>query len=235
MHIANTYYGKRTVLDYLHIIFWFVLIEFIGLISLPLAGMLAEGLADRAYSASRTLGIMLLTYMSWIFSYLLGFNKVTVFISLLVLCLISLFVYKKKRYFPDKKILLLNEFIFVAAFLFFLIVRIHIPRIYMHEKFMDFAFLNALIRTSSFPPADPWFSGRLPRFLLLFGIPLSGHTWKTLFCRTFHTFQSVDSTRFRPLLQPFFRYRIQSHQWKDKIRVNNLSISNSAWKYPGLY
>ncbi|MDQ1253296.1 MAG: hypothetical protein QG646_2451, partial [Euryarchaeota archaeon] len=159
MHIANTYYGKRTVLDYLHIIFWFVLIEFIGLISLPLAGMLGEGLADRAYSASRTLGIMLLTYMSWIFSYLLGFNKVTVFISVLALCLISLFVYIKKRSFPDTKILLLNELIFVAAFLFFLIIRIHIPRIYLHEKFMDFAFLNALIRTSSFPPADPWFEG----------------------------------------------------------------------------
>lgn len=159
MHIANSYLGRGTVLDYLCIIFWFVLIEFIGLISIPLAGMLAGGLADKACSAARTLGIMLLTYISWIFSYLLGFNKITVFISLLVLFLMSLFAYKKERYFPDKKILFLNEFIFAAALFSFLIVRIYIPRIYMHEKFMDFAFLNALIRTSSFPPADPWFAG----------------------------------------------------------------------------
>jgi YYY domain-containing protein len=147
------------VLDYLHIIFWFILIEVLGLISIPLAGMLGDGLGDRGYSAARTLGIMLVTYMSWIFSYLLGFNTVTISISVLVLCLISMYVYRKRRYIPDKKVLILNELIFAAAFFFFLIVRIYIPRIYMHEKFMDFAFLNAVIRTSSFPPADPWFAG----------------------------------------------------------------------------
>jgi YYY domain-containing protein len=169
VHIANTYYGKRTVLDYLHIIFWFIIIEFLGLISIPMAGMLADGLADRGYSAARTLGIMLVTYMSWILSYLLGFNIVTVSISVLTLCLLSFFVYRKQRYFPDKKILLSNELIFAAAFLFFLIVRLYIPQIYMHEKFMDFAFLNAMIRTASFPPADPWFAGESLDFYYYLG------------------------------------------------------------------
>lgn len=145
--------------DYLHIIFWFILIEVLGLISIPLAGMVGDRLADRGYSAARTLGIMLVTFMSWIFSYLLGFNAFTIFISVFALCLISMYVYRKQRYFPNKKTLLSNELIFAAAFFFFLIVRFYIPRIYMHEKFMDFAFLNALIRTSSFPPADPWFAG----------------------------------------------------------------------------
>jgi YYY domain-containing protein len=157
------------VLDYLHIIFWFILIEVLGLISIPLTGMLGDRLADRGYSAARTLGIMLITYMSWIFSYLLGFNTVTISISVLVLCLTSMYVYKKKRYFPDKKVLLLNELIFAAAFFFFLIIRIYLSEIYGAEKFMDFAFLNALIRTTSFPPADPWFAGGSLNFYYYLG------------------------------------------------------------------
>lgn len=157
------------MLDYVHIILWFIFIEVLGLISIPLAGTIGGRLADRGISAARTLGIMLVTYLSWIFSYLLGFNAVTIFISVLALCLVSVFVFRKQRYFPDRKILLSNEFIFAAAFFFFLAVRFYIPRIYMHEKFMDFAFLNTLMRTSSFPPADPWFAGESLDFYYYLG------------------------------------------------------------------
>jgi YYY domain-containing protein len=157
------------VLDYFHVILWFILIEVLGLISIPLAGMVGDKLADRGYSTARTLGIMLVTFMSWICSYLLGFNTATIFISVLALCLISVCVYRKQRYFPNKKILLSNELTFAAAFFSFLAVRFYIPRIYMHEKFMDFAFLNTLIRASSFPPADPWFSGKSLDFYYYLG------------------------------------------------------------------
>jgi YYY domain-containing protein len=157
------------VSDYLHVILWFILIEMLGLVSIPLAGMAGNRLADKGYSAARTLGIVLVTYFSWIFSYLWGFNRITIFISVLVLCLISIGVYRKKRYFPTKKTLLSNELTFASAFFFFLIVRINIPIIYMHEKFMDFAFLNAVMRTSSFPPADPWFAGGFLDFYYYFG------------------------------------------------------------------
>jgi YYY domain-containing protein len=160
---------KRAVSDYFNAILWFIFVEILGLISAPLAGMIGDGLADKGYSASRILGIMLIVYMSWISSYLLGFNRITILISVLTLGLISTCVYKKKRYFPKKKTILTNELIFAAAFFFFLVIRIHIPIIYMHEKFMDFAFLNAVMRTSSFPPADPWFAGGSLDFYYYFG------------------------------------------------------------------
>jgi len=157
------------VLEYLHVIFWFGFIEVLGLISMPLAGIAGNQLADRGYSAARTLGIVLVTYMAWLFSYVLGFNRNTVLISVLLLCLISITIYRKQRTLPEKKILLSNELVFASGFFFFLFIRMYLSEIYRHEKFMDFAFLNAVMRTSSFPPADPWFAGGSLKFYYYFG------------------------------------------------------------------
>ncbi|RXA16826.1 hypothetical protein EQO05_13485 [Methanosarcina sp. MSH10X1] len=147
------------MLEYLHVIFWFAFIEILGLISIPLAGIAGNKLVDRGYSAARSLGIVLITYMAWLFSYIWGFSRSTVLLSVLMLCLISGIVYRKQRILPEKKVLLSNELVFAAGFFFFLFIRMYLPEIYGHEKFMDFAFLNAVMGTSSFPPADPWFAG----------------------------------------------------------------------------
>jgi len=157
------------VLEYFNVILWFVFIEVLGLISMPLAGIVGNQLVDKGYSAARTLGIVLVTYMAWFFSYLWGFNRHTILISVLLLCLISIVVYRKQRTLPKKEILLPNELVFATGFFFFLLVRMYLPEIYRHEKFMDFAFLNAVMRTSSFPPADPWFAGGSLNFYYYFG------------------------------------------------------------------
>jgi YYY domain-containing protein len=51
------------------------------------------------------------------------------------------------------------EVVFVAAAGVFLAVRSLNPAIYWGEKPMDFAILNALVRSRTMPPADPWFAG----------------------------------------------------------------------------
>ncbi len=168
-HWTIHFAGKRTVSDYLHVILWFILIEFLGLVSIPFAWTAGNKLTDRGYSATRTLGIVLVTYISWILSYLWNFSRSTILTSVIVLSLASVSLYKKQRNFPTKKILLVNELVFTGSFFFFLLVRIYLPEIYRHEKFMDFAFLNAVMRTSSFPPADPWFSGGVLDFYYYFG------------------------------------------------------------------
>lgn len=155
--------------DYFHVILWFFLIEALGFISIPLSGNAGNRLADRGYSVAKILGIVLVTYFSWIFSYILGFSSTTILISVLMLCLISIVLYRKQRFSLNRKILIMNELVFVSGFFFFLLVRMHLPEIYHHEKFMDFAFLNAVIKTSSFPPADPWFAGGLMDFYYYFG------------------------------------------------------------------
>ena len=51
------------------------------------------------------------------------------------------------------------EAVWLLVVLAFLAVKAFSPAIYWGEKPMDFAILNALLRTPTVPPADPWFAG----------------------------------------------------------------------------
>ena len=53
------------------------------------------------------------------------------------------------------------ELLFALAFALWCIVRAHMPRIETAggEKWMEIAFLNAVLRAPRFPPHDPWLSG----------------------------------------------------------------------------
>src|SRR5439155_6443935 len=50
------------------------------------------------------------------------------------------------------------RFVFYGSFLFFLAVRAGNPEVFCGEKPMDFSFLNALYRTTTVPPPEPWMS-----------------------------------------------------------------------------
>ena len=52
-----------------------------------------------------------------------------------------------------------GEAVFAAAFIAFAIFRARNPDIAATEKPMEFALLNGILRSESFPPADPWLSG----------------------------------------------------------------------------
>ena len=59
-----------------------------------------------------------------------------------------------------------------AVFLLFLVARAFNPAIFWGEKPMDFSFLNAFLRASSWPPGEPWMAG-MPLHYYYFGQVLS--------------------------------------------------------------
>jgi YYY domain-containing protein len=57
------------------------------------------------------------------------------------------------------RLVLATELVFTVAFFAWTIVRAYMPEITATEKPMEFAFLNGVLQSATFPPRDPWLSG----------------------------------------------------------------------------
>ncbi|MCK4937768.1 MAG: hypothetical protein KAR85_04095 [Methanosarcinales archaeon] len=149
-------------MEWFEIIKWWVVLELIGLAAMPATAWIFRNLQDKGVSLSKILGLVLVTYFSWVLTYL-GFDYSTIIIgiSLLIVFSISMVIFFFKRYPFDRKALIRSEVLFTVAFLIFVILRAYRPEIYWTggEKFMDMSFINIILRSTSFPPMDPWLAG----------------------------------------------------------------------------
>jgi len=146
-------------------IIWWLILLVIGLIVFPLVSRVCGGLLDKGYSISKILGLLLLTYFSWLLAsiHLLKFGYLNVTISLLLLLALSFYLGRKDlslKNLPLRK-MLISEALFTVAFALFLVYLRYKPDIFYAytEDFMDFAFLQSILRSDYFPPADPWLAG----------------------------------------------------------------------------
>ncbi|MCZ7401921.1 MAG: DUF2298 domain-containing protein [Candidatus Methanoperedens sp.] len=145
-------------------ILWLVL-EIIGFLALPISFYLCRNLKDHGYSVSKPLGLLLTTYFSWIVSYFTGYTYFSVLFSFALTGIISFSIYfiyiKKRQILLDKNYIFKFEVLFLIAFIIFAIIRAYSPEIYWTggEKFMDMTYINSMLRTTEFPPLDPWMSG----------------------------------------------------------------------------
>ena len=103
---------------------WWLVSEITGFVTLPISSYLCRNLSDKGYSVSKPLGLLLVTYISWIISIISGYSYISVLLSFVVIAVFSLFIYKKKGgdrpwLFFDKKYIIKFEIIFLLAFLIF--------------------------------------------------------------------------------------------------------------------
>lgn len=155
--------------EFLYIISWFFVIEIIGLISFPIVFFTCSNLNDKGYSISKTLGILLLTFITWILVslHILKFGLFSILVSGLIIIITATLLSYKYRINPlkllkeNKNIIIKNELVFTISFLVFLLILMKSPNIFYSysEDFMDYGFIKAILRTEYFPPADPWYAG----------------------------------------------------------------------------
>ncbi|TSC87380.1 MAG: chlorArchYYY domain protein [Microgenomates group bacterium Gr01-1014_7] len=141
---------------------WWFTLAILGLIFLPLTSIIFRNFFDRGYIFSRIIGLLLLTYTIWLLASfkILPYDTYSLF-SLLISFLILNFYIAKKTYFLEKfkkhwKIFLFEEFLFLAGLIFWSFIRAHEPSIHGLEKYMDFGFINSILRSEYFPPKDLW-------------------------------------------------------------------------------
>jgi YYY domain-containing protein len=161
-----------------HAISWWLAVEVLGLAALPLAWKLFRDLPDRGYALAKPLGMLLVSYLFWLavsFNLLANSRAAIVICILLVAGVSALLYYRRNGSLRTEGTLSVggllqfvrgnlgliakNELLFAVAFGVWVLVRAYNPEISGTEKPMDFAFLNAILRSEYFPPLDPWLSG----------------------------------------------------------------------------
>jgi YYY domain-containing protein len=156
--------GAATVL-------WWLLLAVMGWIAWPLLFGPLRALRDRGYFFARTLGWLLSAWLLWWLASLAWLQN-TVRNAWLVLGMVALLgllaAWRQRgalRSFLRNRwqLLLMGEGLFAAAYLFFILIRVANPDIWQPwfggEKLMEFAFLNGILRSPTFPPVDPHFAG----------------------------------------------------------------------------
>jgi uncharacterized membrane protein len=152
--------------DIFFILKWFLAFFVIGVAFLPLTFTLFKDFKDKGYIFSKIIGMACLSYFVFIIGSirLLKFSEITVIFSLFILFMVNylIFVYKNEHLLPMIKkhirIFLVEELIFLLTLSFWSFIRGNMPDIHGLEKFMDFGFLNSILRADYFPPKDMWFT-----------------------------------------------------------------------------
>ena len=164
-------FHPRDLANRLPVVAWLLAVELIGLAAFPLAYWLLPSLADRGYLLSKSLGVLLLAWISWLAASLRigSYSRTEIALSLLGLFLLGAVLawrqWRGMQSFLRERwpLLLVGEALFLAAFVFFLFIRMGNPDLWHPvtggEKPMDFAYLNAVIKSPYFPPYDPWYAG----------------------------------------------------------------------------
>lgn len=153
------------------VLWWWILVAAIGLLAWPLAFRLLRFLPDRGYSAARPMGLLLSTYLWWLLGSL-GFlttSPGSIIIALILMGTLAGWFYTSRRSTDSATPLAwlrqnltyvaAYELVFIIAFAGWAWFRAHCPAINHTEKPMEFAFLNGILRSSGFPPNDPWLAG----------------------------------------------------------------------------
>jgi YYY domain-containing protein len=139
---------------------WYLFLLGIGLIFFPLTYKIFNQFSDSGYAFSKILAILFLSYVSFFLGTIkiISFNQTNLFLLIFFFSIINLLIFiKTKKFKINKKIIIFEEIIFFIAFLFWVFVRGQEPSIRSLEKFMDFGFINSILRTKFFPPKDIWY------------------------------------------------------------------------------
>jgi YYY domain-containing protein len=155
---------------FLAVILWYFAITLLGWAIYPIVRLGFSGLIDKGYPFSKLLSMLIISLLVWLggsfsISVTRGFIWVVIGIVLFVSLLLGFFSRSKIKEEIQKNynLYISIELISLVLFLGFLLIRLGNPDLWHPgkggEKPMDFSYLNAVIKSTTFPPYDPWYSG----------------------------------------------------------------------------
>jgi YYY domain-containing protein len=154
----------------LSVLVWYLAVALLGIVVYPFVRLALPGLSDRGYPLARAAGMLVLAYLSWAAGSLgIPVTRLTITAAFLVMALIGgLLALYQRRQLADElrqraRYFVVIEALFLVFFTAGLLVRLGNPDLwhqwYGGEKPMDFAYFNAVLKSTVFPPYDPWYAG----------------------------------------------------------------------------
>lgn len=150
---------------------WWLAVVALGWLTFPLTFMALRGLPDRGYALARILSLLVISYFGWLMASLnvLPNTRGTLLLGLALLTLISIIIVLRHRTalvdFVQRhwRYLLVVEALGVGLYLLQIGIRLGNPDvwdvIWGGEKPMDLSYFTAVLKSTTFPPYDPWFAG----------------------------------------------------------------------------
>lgn len=143
---------------------WYLMLLSIGLIFFPITKKLfGKFFIDSAYPFAKIIGIVCISYSIFFLGIfkLLNFSSLSIYFLIFLFATVNFLIYvkDKHKYQLNLPLIFFEEGLFFLGLLFWTYIRGQEPSIHGLEKFMDFGFINSILRTDFFPPKDMWLSG----------------------------------------------------------------------------
>lgn len=144
---------------------WWFTIFILGIGFLPFTVFLFKNFFDRGYIFSKILGLTITSYIILLLGlfHIVPFTFTTSIFIFIVLVFLQLYFLRNQQNIRSiitqhVRIFILEEIIFLGALFFWTYIHTFEPEIHGLEKYMDFGFINSIIRSEYFPPKDMWFT-----------------------------------------------------------------------------
>ncbi|OGK63109.1 hypothetical protein A2334_00055 [Candidatus Roizmanbacteria bacterium RIFOXYB2_FULL_38_10] len=158
---------------------WYVYLFFLGILAYPITKRIFGSFFDKGYPFAKTIAILFLSYVVFILGLykILSFTQANLILIAAVFLIGYLYVVRTKKGYllppisinKNFFIFLFEEILFLAALFFLTYVRGQEPSVRGLEKFMDYGFMNSILRSKFFPPLDMWLAGNNPINYYYFG------------------------------------------------------------------
>ena len=155
--------------DFFAFLTWWEMLFLLGLVFMPVTSRMFRGFDDNGWMFSKVLAVAVCGYVQWLLACLKisPFTGITCVILTVICCLGSLlYGIKCKNRFPDSlpweqaALVHQEEILFFLVFLFWTYLAGFHPAAHGTEKYMDFGFMQAMMRSTTLPAQDMWYAGK---------------------------------------------------------------------------
>ena len=152
-------------------IVWWATAVILGWLTFPITFIALRGLPDKGYALSRILSLLLVSYFAWLTGSLnlLPYTRSTLLAGVGVVAVVNLLLFLRYRremwgfLRGNGRYILTVELIGITLYLLQIGIRLGNPDvwdiIWGGEKPMDLSYFTAVLKSTTFPPYDPWFAG----------------------------------------------------------------------------